>query len=202
MKVRFLDLCFQGGNSSETASNEVFFYSLTLVTLAEWNHLIVSFAGKCSILIKKPILANGTEEKRERRSCWDTKTLSTYAAPQKKTKTIFCSHSIYSSCYTSESCHQHFLDINQCQDQRGEEEEKLRGRALLNLTKSNTWIMAVLAAWGTAAGSRRQGATSNSLLWSGTVSPHMALISGCSVSAWEPSAFPAVRRCLNNYAGN
>lgn len=38
-----------------------------------------------------------------------------------------------------------------------------------------------------AAGSRRQGATSNTLLWSGTASsPHMALISGRRAAAWEP----------------
>lgn len=51
-----------------------------------------------------------------------------------------------------------------------------------------------------AAGSRRRGATSNSLLWSGrSLSPH-------GTHFWPRSssvrAFPAVRRCLNNYAGN
>lgn len=92
------------------------------------------------------------EKKRSDVPAETQKTISPYAAPQKKTKTIFGSHSIYSSCYTSESCHQHFLDINQCQDQRGEEEERLRGRALLNLTKSNTWIVVVLAAWGHSGG--------------------------------------------------
>lgn len=66
------------------------------------------------------------------------KTICPHAAQQKTTKTIFGSHSIDSSCYTSESCHQRFLDINQRQDQRGEEEERLGGRELLNLTNSNT----------------------------------------------------------------
>lgn len=59
------------------------------------------------------------------------------------------------------------------------------GGGFLNLTLES-WLF-----WqpgGTAAGSRRQGATSNSLLWSGTVSPHMALISGCLSSS--------VRACL------
>lgn len=91
-------------------------------------------------------------QKRERCPRWDTKTICPHAAPQKTTKTIFGSHSIYSSCYTSESCHQHFLDINQCQDQRGEEEGRPRGRELLNLTKSNTWIVVVLAARGHSGG--------------------------------------------------
>lgn len=106
------------------------------------------------------------------------------APPQKTTKTIFSSHSIYSSCYTSESCHQRFPDINQCQDHRRGEEEERRLKSNTNLTLE-LWLF-----WqpgGTAAGSRRQGATSNSLLWSGTVSPHMALISGCWVPAWEAS---------------
>lgn len=129
-----------------------------------------------NILINKPIL----EERRNKpRPCWNAKTSLTQAAPQKTTKTIFCSHSIYSSCYTSESCHQHFLDINQCQDQRGEEEERLRGRVLLNLTKSNTWIMVVLAAWGHSGGLQ---ASRRHLKFSAVVersSPHMALISGC-----------------------
>lgn len=138
--------------------------------------------------------------KREWRPCWDTKTIFPYVAPQKKTKTIFGSHSIYSSCYTSESCHQHFLDINQCQDQRGEEEERLRSRALLNLTKSNTWIVVVLAAWGHGGGlqaSRRHLKFSAVVGYS--LSPHGTHF---WLQSFSVRAFPAVRRCLNYYVGN
>lgn len=94
-----------------------------------------SSSGKYLILIKQPILAHWTEEERVMSLLRHKKTVSPYAAPQKNTKTIFGSHSIYSSCYTSESCHQHFLDINQCQDQREEEEERLRRQSALKSNK-------------------------------------------------------------------
>lgn len=99
------------------------------------------------ILIKTPILAARRGERCPR---WDARKQSSHM--QLGPKQYLVPTAFYSSCYTSESCHQHFLDINQCQDQRGEEEERLRSRALLNLTKSNTWIVVVLAARGHGGG--------------------------------------------------